>query len=152
MQPPLWIALGTVIGAVLAGGFQWIVASRRSKSQLEIARLQLRAGAQKKIAEFRQDWIHRLRDELAEFQSYGVTPNLNQAEKREFFSHGTRVELLMSPKDPDYGELVRCLYEFLEADSTTKKYSANPAFISVSQRILKREWEVLKREIAADFD
>jgi len=38
---------------------------------------------------------------------------------------------------------------FLAANDTQEKFSANPHFVAVCQRILKREWELLKKEIAA---
>ena len=55
----------------------------------------------------------------------------------------------MNPKDPDYDELQGCLYSFLNANTLAEKFSANPRYVAVCQRILKRQWEVLKREIAA---
>jgi hypothetical protein len=40
------------------------------------------------------------------------------------------------------------LIDFLSAKTPAEKYSANPRFIAVSQRILKREWEVLKADVS----
>lgn len=84
---------------------------------------------------------------MSKFQSYGVTPNLNHSSEREFYEAGTRIELLMNPKDVDFAELQGCLYAFLSAAETTDKYSANSGYVAVCQRILKREWDTLKREI-----
>jgi len=92
---------------------------------------------------------NNLREAMASFQSYGVTPDLDHTGHREFYEHGTKIELLMNPKDPDYDELQGCLYSFLNANTLAEKFSANPQYVAVCQRILKREWEVLKREIAA---
>ena len=110
---------------------------------------QLRSAHALKVAEMRQAWINNLREAMASFQSYGVTPDLDHTGHREFYEHGTKIELLMNPKDPDYHELQGCLYSFLSADTPADKFSANPLYVAVCQRILKREWEVLKREIAA---
>jgi hypothetical protein len=60
---------------------------------------------------------------------------------------GTRIELFMNPNDPDYEELQRCLYKFLGAETKGEKYGANAPFVVVCQRILKREWEVLKQDL-----
>jgi len=56
---------------------------------------------------------------------------------------------MMNPEDPDYKELQECLYRFLSAEAHQESFSANPQFVEVCQHILKKEWEVLKREIAA---
>ena len=66
---------------------------------------------------------------------------------REFYESGTRIELLMNPKDPDYTELNEAMYEFLGVEDRIEKYLANPRYIEICQRILKREWEVLKTEV-----
>ena len=102
-----------------------------------------------KIAEMRQAWINSLRDEMAKFQSYGITPNIESTNAREFYEHGTKIELLMNPNDPDFAELQKCMYSFLGACEASEKYSMNPAYIEICQRVLKREWEVLKTELSS---
>ncbi len=66
---------------------------------------------------------------------------------REFYEKGTKIELMMNPNDPDYAALHACLYSFLSAEGLVGKYSANPEYVEVCQRILKREWEVLKQAV-----
>ena len=102
-----------------------------------------------KIAEFRQAWINNLRDEMAEFQSYGVHPETNPANERLFYKLGTKIELLMNPNDPDYPELQKQMYRFLAVSEgdTIDKYSQNAEFVALCQRILKREWDRLKSDI-----
>ena len=39
------------------------------------------------------------------------------------------------------------MYKFFEAIEDSEKLAANSDFIKVGQRILKREWEVLKVEV-----
>jgi hypothetical protein len=108
---------------------------------------QLRSAHALKIAEMRQSWINTLRDAMSKFQSYGVTPSLNHTAERDFYEYGTRIELLMNPSDPDYPVLQNCLYRFLSAQDEMEKFAANPQYVDVCQRILKREWDALKREI-----
>jgi hypothetical protein len=110
---------------------------------------QIKSAHTIKIAEMRQAWINDLRSAMSKFQSYGVTPNLDHSNEREFYEAGTRIELLMNPKDSDYPELQACLYSFLQAQSLEKKYEANPKYVAVCQRVLKREWETLKGELTA---
>lgn len=135
---PVIAALIAFIGVGLTVFFSWRNANKT-----------LRSAHTLKIAEMRQSWINSLRDAMSEFQSYGVTPGVSQITERKFYELGTRIELLMNPKDPDYDELHQCLYQFLAVNDVNGKYSANPHFVAVCQRILKREWETLKQEIAS---
>ena len=100
-----------------------------------------------KLTDHRVAWLQRLRDEMAMFQSWGMTPNLDQTNQREFYEHGTRIELLMNTQDPDFAQLQSLMYSLLSATAITDKYSVNAEYVAVCQRILKREWEVAKREL-----
>ena len=84
---------------------------------------------------------------MAVFQSWGMTPGLKQGDQREFYEHGTRIELLMNPGDADYETLQALMYQLLVASDVNQKYSINADFVALRQRILKREWELAKREI-----
>ena len=142
---PTWtlvIPIAAALIAFIGVGLTLILSWRNANKQL-------RSAHTLKVAEMRQVWINSLRDAMSKFQSYGVTPGVTHTTKREFYESGTRIELLMNPKDPDYAELHHCLYGFLAADNVSEKYSANPRFIGICQRILKREWDTLKREIAS---
>lgn len=108
---------------------------------------QLRSAHALKIAEMRQAWINNLRDAMATFQSYGVTPGLDQEGQREFYEAGTRIELMMNRHDKNYERLNSAMYAFLGAESTREKYQQNPEYLSVCQDILKEEWEILKRDV-----
>ena len=134
---------------VLSGFVGWLTAyytahrmRRSEKERIQFERLM-------KISEFRQSWINSLRDCMSEFQSYGVTPGMDPASKREFYALGTKIELLMNPSDADYRSLQNSLYGFLVSsrESTLDKYGNNAQFIAICQRILKREWERLKEEL-----
>lgn len=102
-----------------------------------------------KIAEFRHQWINKLRNAMAEFQSYGVLPNLDPTKEREFFKLGTEIELLVNPKDEDFHSLQCSLYRFMRSakGNTAEKYANNSEYIEICQRILKREWERLKSDL-----
>jgi hypothetical protein len=102
-----------------------------------------------KIANFRQDWINTLRDSMAEYQSYGILPGSDPTKEREFYRLGTKIELLMNPGDPDYPALQKLMYAFLysaEGD-VTEKYGNNAEYVSICQKILKREWDRLRQDI-----
>ena len=67
---------------------------------------------------------------------------------RNIFKWGTKIELLINPKDADYDELQQILYEYLAAADAMDKFDINKPFFDVSQRILKREWEKTKLDLA----
>ncbi|MBR6123890.1 hypothetical protein IKQ19_09915 [Candidatus Saccharibacteria bacterium] len=102
-----------------------------------------------KIAEFRQQWINDLRNSMAEFQSYGALPGNNPTRIRDFYLLGTKIELLMNPDDEDYGALHETLEAFYDAETKTEneKFSVDEKYVKVCQRILKREWERLKKDV-----
>jgi hypothetical protein len=167
---PLWSGAAVVAAAIVAatvGLFGHWVARSNARLQAELGRelthasneqarrnsqLQTQLAANLKLAEFRQAWINSLRDDMAQFQSYGITPGLDQAREREFYRLGTRIELFMNPADEDFPSLQDALYGFLHAETLGEKYGANPEFIQICQRILKREWDVLKEEVRSVAD
>jgi hypothetical protein len=135
---PLIVAILALCGVTFTIVIQWRNFNR-----------ELRSAHALKISEMRQAWINNLRDAMSLFQSYGVTPNMNQNDIREWYEAGTRIELLMNPADPDYDELHERMDAFLGAKDPIEKFGANPAYVAVCQKILKREWEALKAEIRA---
>ena len=145
MDQPTWVWALPLITASLV----FLAATITIVVQWRNFNRQLRSAHSLKIAEMRQAWINNLRDAMIAFQSYGVTPGLDHHEKREWYEAGTRIELLMNPADPDFDELQRRMYAFFGSMDESDKFSANPEFIEICQRILKREWEVLKAEVKA---
>ncbi|MBP6361905.1 MAG: hypothetical protein KA233_00050 [Novosphingobium sp.] len=141
---PAWAWAIPLIAAIIA--FAGVAAT--ITVQARYFQKQLKSSHTLKIAEMRQAWINDLRTAMAVFQSYGVTPDSNHNEVREFYETGTRIELLMNPADPDFDELQSAMYEFVGIEDTTEKFMANPKYIEICQRILKREWEVLKAELS----
>ena len=133
------------VSAIVAFFSSWYSTRRVIKSESqrqEFERLM-------KISEFRQTWINTLRDNLAEFQSYGILPNSEPHKKRDFYKLGTKIELLMNPEDSNYPKLEKYLYEFLEASESAveQKYAINAGYVKLCQDILKVEWDRLKAEL-----
>lgn len=133
--------LGALIGVLSA----WITSRRLKKNEDKRRPFE----GMLKIAEFRQQWINKLRSSMSEFQSYGILPNLDPTKEREFYKLGTEIELLMNPNDEDYRALQDSLYSFLSSAkaSAIEKYKNNPGYIEICQKILKREWERLKTDL-----
>lgn len=134
---PIFASIVTFIGVVIT----LVIQNRSFRNQLASAHAS-------KLTEMRQEWISDLRNAMASFHSYAVTPGLDQAMTREFYESGTKIELFMNPADPDFADLQNSLYDYLRARTTEEKYKANPRFIDVCQRILRREWLTLKSELA----
>ena len=84
---------------------------------------------------------------MSRFQAIGAVPTGDPTEREEFYELGTRIELRMNPEDEDYEELQDALYGYYAAYDEMDKLEANAPFIRVCQRILKREWDVLKRDL-----
>lgn len=142
----LVISVGVpLFSVIVAAAASWY----STRKALKTEKLKMNFEGSLKIAEFRQAWINSLRDEMAEFQSYGVHPNTDPTEERIFYKLGTKIELLMNPDDPDYPALQQQMYRFLQvADGDTiDKYSQNAEFVELCQKILKREWDRLKSDV-----
>ena len=105
--------------------------------------------AELEIAKFRQAWINSLREQFSEFHSLAMLPEYDPSMDQDFYKSGTQIELHLNPRDPDYKELQKVMYSMLETSksSVAEKYLNNPEFVDVTQRILKREWDRIKRDI-----
>lgn len=143
------LAAATIVAATALYGHRVVLSNAKLQSKLNAATAKLQATltANVKLAEMRQAWINSLRNDMAAFQSLGTTPGLAPETQPEFFRLGTRIELHMNPDDVEYPELQRCLHAYLGAKTQREKYDANHDYVAVCQRILKREWDVLKAEV-----
>jgi hypothetical protein len=135
-------ALGVIVSAVLTG----YSGDRAAKLALKGVERQVALTYAVKVAEFRQQWINDLRDSMASFQSAGIMPG--SVDRPEFYRLGTKIELLMNRNDERYEELLKRMYDFLDAQSREDKWLCNAPYVRVCQDILKTEWEVLKRDLA----
>ena len=151
-EQQFWYLIGVAIISGSAAFFgNWLssrTALKASTNALLGVDRQMRLQGGAKVAEFRQAWINELREAMANYQSYAVTPNLNQHETREYYKFGTQIELLMNRKDLNYARLEETMYDFLRARTTEEKYRCNDPYVRVCQDILKTEWEVLKAQLA----
>lgn len=128
-----------------------LINSGNAKMTAKIARanaeLSASLEANVRLAEFRQKWIDALREDMAKFQSLATQPHTDPKLQREFYELGTRIELRMNPKDPNYNELQDAMYAYFSADNDDDKLFANTPYIEVCQSILKQEWDVLKEDL-----
>lgn len=122
-----------------------------------------RTAQQVKHADFRQNWINKLRDEMATFQAKAFV-NVSEAGKSaEVGEAMLKILMLIDRKDPHYEELKQLLYDVMNYAKDRDLRIANPQggdlptlpenpltvahakFVQVCQDILKDEWEVTKK-------
>ncbi len=143
-------ALVALIGHVLTR------LNTRTQAQIarETAQLSARLSANVKLAEMRQAWLNSLREEMTAVVALAVAGELSKGPTESYSRAGTKIELLINPHDQDYAVLKKAMARFLGIEGAEPSLSANDEFVDVSQRILKREWDVLKNEIKSvvDFD
>ena len=137
---PAWTwAVPLIVGIIALAGViaTAIVAYLNTKRQL-------RSAHTLKIAEMRQAWINDLRNTMALFHSYGTSPDIDHRNRREFYETGTKIELMMNPLDEDYEPLIEAVNRYLDAATQDERFEINDIYVEICQRILKREWAVLK--------
>ena len=114
--------------------------------------LTVRTTAQMKHADFRQAWINSLRDEMSTFQSLAVGVALDDKDNElKLAESGTKILLLMNPKDPEYRALLNGLHAVMAGWKVSRSQFLikHAEMNALCQRILKREWNVTKREMHA---
>ena len=130
--------------------------SESLENQRDISRSEVKANV---LSTSRQQWINSLRDELSEFisilhhvQVYVDTDNKKGVTK-EFIDvliksqlKASKIYLLINPKEDDHIELVNLIKEALEiiGKGHEEAFNISEKIVSLSQKILKDEWNVLK--------
>jgi len=124
--------------------------------------LTTRTTQQIKHADYRQAWIDKLREEMARFTRLAAENDGTVACDAKVKESISTIVLRMDKDDPEYGELTRLMGVVSDKSFASRNEDANKAkeardaandaiadFLLVSQRILKREWEVTKRDMHA---
>lgn len=148
---PAIVSSITALVAVIASPFATVyVANKNIKSSV--------------VSKNRQDWINRLRNEIAELlKEMQHVPSAYAAQalttEQAIERHGiilSKVEiikLLINPKESDHEDLVRQISlasdKAIEAINHKKGYASelekmSSNIVTISQTILKREWERVK--------
>lgn len=147
-----WMQLITAITALVAVVVGPLVS-------IYVARREIRASV---VSSNRQVWINNLRDTIAEFLAkHAVARNnnfLSHADEsslpriQEIVWLNTRIELMINPNEADHARLAALISEMTNTigRSAAESKGANvneqrAQVILLSQTILKREWERVKR-------
>jgi P pilus assembly chaperone PapD len=124
-----------------------------------VARRQIRASV---VSNNRQQWIDNLRDTIADFlakqlmvrslsrQAHADESSIPRIE--DVLRLVNKIELLVNPMEQDHAELVQLVCELGDAmnqeKEKNKSFDVDPhvkRIVALSQAILKREWERVKR-------
>jgi len=110
------------------------------------------------ISPIRQEWINDLRNTIVEITAksshYAVsgTEDRKDAEYYRITELEHKIKLLINPKEADHNNLVEMIREMTtnlykgNRESETIFWEKHRDIISLSQKILKREWERVKNE------
>lgn len=148
-------AYGVVVAAVLAASAAVAAAflafggtALSNRTARRNYALQARIAQQIKHADFRQAWIDELRNAMVEFQRLAVEKK--PAEGSEAFGNALAILLRMNPRDPNYDALLDKIAQLMKDKEELSRETwleTHADFVSLCQKILKTEWDVLKRDL-----
>lgn len=142
---PTWpyaVPIATICGAIAGALITSFVTRRNAKEASALA-------SRSKLADFREAWLNRLRDAIAELGAETLSGSIDSGRlnKQRIHELAIKIRLLMNRRDPRY----ESLHELLLAASTAKAEDESDAVISnltkIAQDILKTEWETLKYDL-----
>lgn len=150
--------VAAVISALVAILGQW-VARQNAKLGARIARDNAILSADLEVAttlaKSRQEWINVLREDLALFaglaarrsRAIALKGALDDDDFERMVALSGRIRMRLNPADEDFHELFGLMSACSLEENASELGVATGKFIEVSQRLLKREWEVLKMEL-----
>jgi hypothetical protein len=137
------IAAGAALGAAL---FAFISALINARVQSENAELQARTAARIKLAQFRQEWINRLRENFVTLQ-VKIAQNPTDLD-REVSEDIFRILLMMNKEDVKMPTIKKLVGDALKKGDESR--AAQIDLLGIFQDIIKGEWEVVKDNLGAD--
>jgi hypothetical protein len=149
------IPAAAVVAAIIAGLFALIGnLGDRSNAKLaaEISRknaeLNASLEAAKQLATNRQEWINGLREDMSYFMALATEKDNKNFDRLKVIQTRLRIELRLNPKDIDYERLRSSMAAVVKSTrDLPEDDNGMGAYIEVCQKILKREWDVLKGEL-----
>lgn len=157
------VAVAAAIITLIAGLINAWVARRNARFQVIVTQ-------KLKHAEFRQDWINVLREQMAKFQALAYSDPTEKKIDQELAEAMLRVLMQLNREDPNYPKLTNLMYAVMNyrrarAGRSVENENGQGAivshallpddplaseradFIIVCQDILKSEWDVTKKGI-----
>jgi len=138
---------GVLMGAILSFVATIWVTSRRNKHEAAL-----------EIVKYREKWLQALRSELVDFHELTARRefvredgNFDRVKTSEVMKKSIMVKLMLNPDDPDFRKLELAMLGKMGLISADEEKELGQhvdyGFIETSQRILKREWGVIKKEL-----
>lgn len=149
IAPSVVALVAVIVGPIIS----LRVAKRQTEAALSVADLNARSTV---LSKNRQEWINTLRNELSLYISKVnmVLPKFfGNRESPEFSAllsdialHQFKIKLLINPNEDDHKLLVEKVSEIAQYvfSSQGMPTELNDELVSLSQKILKREWERVK--------
>ena len=152
LNKEMLLSIGTLLLISFLAILQTYISNYSSEKREESNR---RTQTELKLAEFRQEWIDGLRDDLSEFASLLNNDSFpsNENFERMVVLHA-RIMLRMNNGDVKYPTLLKAMSSYLKAARSEKGKmrdiditTAHTTLITTSQDLLKTEWNRLKRDL-----
>jgi hypothetical protein len=140
---PLVVSVGVPVLTAIAAGMVSFLTTRANNKAHERQR---KLTHQLKLADFRQAWINDMREDVALYTARTWSADLNEGleAKKERIVTNARILMRMNPNDPEYEAMRISLLNPVAMPQTERL-----ALFEVGQRILKQEWDRLKKDLEA---
>ena len=134
------VAAGAALGSAL---FAFMAALINARVQAKNAKLQAQTASSIKLAEFRQKWIDRLREQFVSLQlKIASNPtDLDDELAEDLF----RILMMMNKDDPKMEEIKGLVSRSLKKGEAG--HEAQVELLTLLQTVIKEEWEVVKTDL-----
>lgn len=157
VEAATYTATATLVAACIAGTIALLASILSLVSSLVTAGInkrnagvQMRIAQQVKHADFRQAWINSLRDALIDFQRQAVISPSDSSATSDLMGARSRILLMLNRFDENYNSLESIMFnivENVEMNDRRSYFGKGSEFISLSQAVLKKEWDATKFEL-----
>jgi hypothetical protein len=148
LSPLVLASIITASAAITAAIFATVTGYFNGRIAKQNAVLQARIAQRVKRADFRQLWINNLRSSFIDFSDSLFWKGPPQDVERQLTKSLMQITLLMNKDDKDFEKLRQSMSKAM-SDSVNKNSDGEHfKFVQLCQSILKREWEVTKKELA----
>lgn len=142
---PIWpyaVPIATILGAIAGAAVSSFITGRNAKEQNALA-------SRTKLADFREAWLNRLRDAIAEFGAAAITSpgDSGSLNRRRINELAIKIRLLMNRRDPRYDTLDELLVAVSDRQMEDGPGEFASRLTTLAQDILKGEWETLKYDL-----
>lgn len=142
-------ACGAAAVALLGASFQFFIGRKQAQAALMSATAALKNAensGRQKVADSRQNWINNVIDALSQYHAIVTTLDGDVADARKLAELRTKLTILLNPDETDTVALLATL-DRLGNVSDDNFVAAEAEMLTVSRRLLKREWVRIKTEL-----